>query len=149
MTEVKHLGRFKIQRPVDEVFPLMSPEGEKLWVPGWDYVSRSPGDELRENFVFTTRGHDHAAAEAVWVVKRYEPAARRVAFYKVEPGEKVGLVEVVCREAAPGRTEVEVGYTYTALSESGEAFVASFDDAAYADFLAEWRDLLELYFSSC
>ena len=37
MTTVSHTTTFEIAARIDELFPLFSPEGEKLWVPGWDY----------------------------------------------------------------------------------------------------------------
>ncbi len=48
-----------------EVFPLFSPEGEKAWVPGRDYENVMGTTELAEDYVFTTRSHDHAATTAV------------------------------------------------------------------------------------
>ena len=35
--KVKHTVHFEIEQPIEELFPLFSAEGEKLWVPGWDY----------------------------------------------------------------------------------------------------------------
>ncbi len=37
MNSVKHSGDFQLDQPADILFPLFSAEGEKLWVPGWDY----------------------------------------------------------------------------------------------------------------
>jgi len=34
---VSHTAEFEISRPIQTVFPLFSPEGEKLWALGWDY----------------------------------------------------------------------------------------------------------------
>ena len=38
MNSIEHTAGFDIARPVEDLFPLFSPEGEKLWVPGWDIV---------------------------------------------------------------------------------------------------------------
>ena len=37
MRTVKHTAAFQISQPIKILFPLFSAEGEKLWVPGWDY----------------------------------------------------------------------------------------------------------------
>jgi hypothetical protein len=37
MRSVKHTEKFQIDQPIELLFPLFSAEGEKLWVPGWDY----------------------------------------------------------------------------------------------------------------
>ena len=37
MSTIKHQTSFKIRHSAEDVFPLFSAEGEKLWIPGWDY----------------------------------------------------------------------------------------------------------------
>ena len=148
MNSIEHTKSFDMDRPAAELFPLFSPEGETLWVPGWRYESPMETTVLCEDFVFLTKIHDHATAEAIWVVKRYEPAAYLVEFYKVEPNQKVGTIKVRCVALEEGRTRVEVTYKYTALSAGGKAFVSSFDTATYDRFIGEWQSLLTKYFAS-
>jgi hypothetical protein len=73
MNKVKHIAAFEINQPTKKVFPLFSPEKEKLWAPGWDYENISGTEELHEDYVFITKTHDHASTEAIWLVKKYEP----------------------------------------------------------------------------
>jgi hypothetical protein len=134
--------------PIEELFPLFSPEGEKLWVPGWDYTDVMGTPDLAEDYVFLTESHDHATSEAIWVVKRYDPANWRVEFYKIEPGNKAGVVKVSCKALGEVQTEVQVGYKYIALSADGEAFISGFTEAAYQEFIAEWQVLLSRHFGS-
>ena len=146
MSTVSYTSEFTIDRPVDEVFPLMSPEGEKLWVPNWDYENVMNSTELSEDYVFVTKTHDHGTTDAVWIVKRYEPSRHEVEFYKVEPDDKVGTVNVKCAEEGDGATRVSVTYKYTAISKRGNEFVNGFSENAYHDFIKEWKQLLETYF---
>ncbi len=148
MSTVKHTASFEIQEPVEELFPLFSAEGEKLWVPGWDYENVMGSTELHEDYVFVTKSHDHAAADAVWVVKRYEPEQYLVQFYKVEPGEKLGVIEVQCSEINESLTKVKVTYEYIGLSSEGNEFVAGFSLAEFQTFIGEWKALLLSYFRS-
>jgi len=37
---------------IGKLFPLFSPEGEKYWVPDWDYVNLMGTTELSEDYVF-------------------------------------------------------------------------------------------------
>jgi len=134
--------------PVAELFPLFSPEGEKHWVPGWDYDNVMGTTELCEDYVFVTKSHHHRMTEAIWLTKKYHPQAGLVEFYKIEPGEKIGVVTVQCKERGAEKTSVEVTYKYMALAASGERFVAEFTAAAYAEFIGEWQTLLEDYFAS-
>lgn len=146
MNSVKHSAGFVIDRPVEQVFPLFTPEGEKLWAPGWDYEDVMGTAELSEDYVFLTKGHDHASSEAIWLVKRWEPQAYHVQYYKVEPGDKVGIVTVRCTGQDTDETHVQVTYEYVALSEKGHGFIESFNDEAYEAFIAEWEELIINYF---
>lgn len=148
MKTVEHTLAFELPRPVSEIFPLFSPEGEKGWVPGWDYKNVMGTTELSEDYVFLTKSHDHGTTEAIWVVKRFDPEAQTVEFYKVEPGDKIGLVRVRCAALTDQGTKVEVTYKYLALSEAGEAFVSGFTAEAYKEFIGEWQRLLSDYFRS-
>ena len=42
MTTVSRTTTFELAVSIDKLFPLLSPEGEKLWVPGWDYKNVRP-----------------------------------------------------------------------------------------------------------
>jgi hypothetical protein len=146
MNRVRHSADFQLDQPVDVLFPLFSAEGEKLWVPGWDYENIMGSTDLHEDYVFLTKNHDHAANDAIWLVKRYQPSDYLVEFYKVEPEEKVGVITVKCSALSKTKTNVKVAYEYIALSDKGEAFVNSFTSQQYNEFIGEWKELLETYF---
>jgi hypothetical protein len=143
---VSYTAGFEVDQNAETLFPLFSPEGEKLWVPGWDYKNIMGTTTLHEDYVFLTESHDHAAVAAVWIVKHYDPEAYHVQYYKIEPGEKVGIVRVVCTPLNDSSTRVDVTYTYIGLSERGNRFTANFTKEDYEDFIREWKELLEAYF---
>lgn len=70
MKSIIHTKSFKMNVPVADLFPLFSPEGEKQWVPGWDYENVMGHTELSEDYVFLTKTHDHGTADAIWIVKQ-------------------------------------------------------------------------------
>jgi hypothetical protein len=146
MNQVTRSAAFEIPQAIDTLFPLFSPEGEKLWVPDWGYENIMGSTELHEDDVFLTKTHDHASTDAIWLVKRYEPTNHRVQFYKVEPGDKVGIVTVQCFKIAEKQTRVQVTYTYIALTVKGKAFIHGFTDEAYQAFIDEWKMLLNRYY---
>jgi hypothetical protein len=146
MTSITRKKSFELDIPIQELFPLFSPEGEKFWVPGWDYDNVMGNTELCEDYVFLTRTHDHGTTDAIWIVKTYDPDSHFVQFYKIEPQDKIGVVSVKCSALETGRTEVQVTYKYIALSSTGERFIADFSERAYEEFIAEWRSLLANYF---
>ena len=146
MTSIKHTASFEIPQLVDRLFPLFSPEGEKLWVPGWNYENVMSTTELAEDYVFLTRTHDHAATAAIWLIKRYDPVAYHIQFYRVEPEQKVGIVTVQCTRQTEVLTHVQVTYEYIALSEKGHEFIKGFTPEMYEHFIGEWKRLLLRYF---
>jgi hypothetical protein len=148
MSSVKHGAGFDIPRPVEEVFPLFSPEGEKRWAPNWDYKNIMGTTELSEDYVFLTRSHDHASADAIWLVKRYVPSEWFIQFYRVEPEDKVGVVTVRCSSISEQTTYVEVTYQYIPLSEKGRKFIDGFTVETFERFIDEWKDLLLRYFAT-
>lgn len=148
MKSISHTKAFEMALPIAELFPLFSPEGEKYWVPGWDYENVMGTTELFEDYVFLTKTHDHGATAAIWVVKRYDPGKHFVQFYKIEPEDKIGVVTVKCTELEPERTKIEVTYKYIALSAAAEKFVSEFSARAYQEFIGEWQTLLSNYFQS-
>ena len=104
--------------------------------------------DLHEDYIFLTHSHDHASNEAIWLVKKYNPKAYFVQFYKVEPKDKVGIISVECMKLEENLTEVEVGYEYIGLSKKGDHFIEHFTTEQYEIFIAEWKTLLEKYFNS-
>ena len=148
MSSVKHSEKFRIDQPIETLFPLFSAEGEKLWVPGWDYENIMGSNDLHEDYIFLTKNHDHASTDAIWLVKRYDPEFFLVQFYKIEPGDKVGIITVRCIQIDKCLTEVEVTYEYTGLSEKGNEFIDTFTSVQYKEFIGEWNSLLINYFQS-
>lgn len=148
MNKVKHTADFQINQPIDILFPLFSAEGEKLWVPGWDYENIMGYSDLHEDYIFLTKKHNHASTDAIWLVKRYKPESFFVQFYKIEPEDKVGIITVQCAKINGSLTRVEVSYEYIGLSKKGDGFIENFTSAEYKKFIAEWKSLLLNYFES-
>ena len=146
MKSITHTKAFEMNLPVEALFPLFSPEGEKHWVPGWHYQNIMGTTKLSEDYVFTTQSHDHADTDAIWIVKAYDPGSHFVQFYKVEPGYKVGVITVKCSALEDSKTEINVTYTYIALSATGETFVSGFTERDYEAFINEWEKIaIELF----
>ncbi len=148
MNQVEYTDEFQISQPVEILFPLFSAEGEKYWVPGWEYKNVMGTTDLHEDYVFLTESHDHAANDAIWLVKKHQPDSHYVEFYRIEPGEKIGVISVKCAPISESETNVSVTYKYIAISQSGRAFVANFTLEEYKEFIGEWKKLLEKYFNT-
>ena len=79
------------------------------------------------------------------MVKMYEPEHYLVQFYMVEPGEKIGVIEVRCIELNGSQTKVQVAYEYIGLSGTDNVFVSSFSSSDHNAFIAEWEAMLVKY----
>ena len=145
MSSKKFAAEFEIAERAEVLFPLFSAEGEKLWVPDWDYVPVSGSAQMHEDFIFMTSNHDYSTTNAIWLVKKYQPEYHYVQFYKVEPEDKVTLVTVKCEALSINRSRVTVEYEYSALSDKGRDFIDDHGQSDYEAFIGQWKVLLEGY----
>jgi hypothetical protein len=128
---------FVLPMTVAQAFPLFEPEGERAWAQGWDPHYVYPPDGRTEvGMVFTTT---HGSEETLWTVIRHDPAAGLIEYLRVTPGSRVANVLVQCASADAQRTRVTVVYTFTALSEAGNAYVRAMDEARYRAFIEGWE----------
>ncbi len=148
MSIIKHTKSFNIDQAIDNLFPLFTPEGEKLWVPDWDYENIMGSMQLKEDYIFLTKDHDHGSTEAIWLIKKFDPENYFVQYYKVEPKNKVGIITVSCSKIGQNSTKTQVSYEYIGLSEKGNKFIESFDSEQYDVFINEWEFLLKKYFET-
>lgn len=128
--------RIVVDAPIDRCFMFFTPAGETLWVEGWQPTYLHPADGRTEaGMVFTTgQGPDHT----VWMLADFDRAAHRSRYARVTPGSRTGFVEVHCRALEAGRTEVEVAYTLTALSEAGAQALQAFEGERFAQMIDGW-----------
>jgi hypothetical protein len=130
-------GRLAVAGPVDEVFPLFSPEGERRWVPDWDPEILHPASGWERGQVFRTR---EERGEAVWVITRLDRTRHEVEYHRVEPGRFVAQVEVRCRAVADHETEVSTAYSFVGLGEAGNNEIAAMTQSAYDAKMARWAE---------
>jgi hypothetical protein len=137
-------GRFTLPRPVAEVVPLFTPEGERDWVgSSWDPVYALPegaGDGSAPGTVFTT---ESTGGRATWIVLERRENGMRYA--RIAADRIAGTIDVTCTPAASGtESEVTVIYDVTSLGPEGAAFVEE-HRAGYDRFLEGWRQAILAY----
>jgi len=140
---VERSGSFNLPSPPERTLEWFTPEGERLWVPGWEPETlHTPGADLNvEGAVFRTAA---TGEETLWIVLRLDRSAGIAEYARVTPGNRLpgnrlGTVHVRSTPSADGGTEVDVTYRLTALSEAGEAVLGALTEAAYAEMLADWQ----------
>jgi hypothetical protein len=136
---LRRTGEVTVALPLERAFPLFTPEGERLWAPGWDPVAHYPaaGSPV-EGAVFSTIGDD--GLTTLWVIVDWQPERHRVRYARITPARRAGTVEVECRTRGGGATVARVTYELTALSPEGDAELAGWTESWYRRFLAEWEE---------
>ena len=125
------------------VFPLHGPMTEALWAVGWEPEMIHPADgALAAGAVFLTR---HGGAEAVWVNTAWDPKAGRVEYVHVSQDRDVTELRIRVSGPEQGPTEVEVTYTWTALSPAGNAFVEAQTEEDFLRWTGEWEEEMAHY----
>jgi hypothetical protein len=133
-------GSFRVAAPPAEAFRFFTPDGERLWVPGWEPEYLHPADgTFGAGLTFRTR---HGGELTLWLVSRCDAAAGTIEYVRVTPDSRLGTIAVALARAAEDVTAASVTYRLTALSTDGErkldAFAAEFDS-----MLASWERLID------
>lgn len=130
-------GRIQVDLPPGEAFRLFTPRGEQDWAEGWH--PRFPAqvrDDTEPGTVFETAAHGQ---HTVWLVTDREPG-KRISYARVTPGHQAGTVTVAV-SAAGHRSQVEVTYHLTALSDAADRHLREFA-AGYPAFLQSWQEAI-------
>jgi hypothetical protein len=139
---VTRTGHLQFDAPIETVFPLFTPLGEKHWATGWNPEIVYPRDrDIAEGMVFRTQER----VEHVWTVVRYDPAKYTVAYNTVGQGVAVRQIEVRCQAAGANRTDVTVTDSYIGLSPVGNSLVEGLTESAYAAKMAHWKEAIGAY----
>lgn len=137
LAHVEHHGKLTVAAPLAEAFVYFTPEGERLYEPGWDPEYLHPADgALSPGLTFRTT---HGGETTLWLVIACDPAAGTAEYARITPDSRLGTVSVRCKAAGPRTTEVEVTYRLTALNERGNQALAAFDSTAFAAMLRQWE----------
>lgn len=140
---VRLVGKLTLIGPVEEMFQLFSPLGEKLWVPEWNpELLHPPSVSWEAGLIFRTR---EETADAIWVVTRLDRAAHKVEYYRVESGRYVARIEVSCVGNAAQSTEASTVYEFIGLSESGNAEIAAMTQDSYSQKMERWTRWINGY----
>lgn len=141
-TRVSHAYTQHLHAPPEVVFPLLCPEREREWVPGWNPTwIMSVSGVAEEDCVFAT---DDEHGQSLWVITDHQPTTY-VRMYKLTPGLVLTRLDITLRLREANETSADVSYSYTALSENGAAWVAERTAAWYVRFMEQWEKELNTY----
>lgn len=133
--------RIHLGLPPADCLRLFTPAGEERWVDGWRPRYLPPGNGRTEaGMVFTTG----AGAElTIWCLTEFDADASLVRYARVTPASRAGTVEVRCRPAPGGGSDVQVTYRLAALSEAGVEDLRAYEAEAFARMIDGWKQRIE------
>lgn len=134
-THIERSGTVHVAAPLRQAFQFFTPDGERLWVPGWspEYLHPVVGEQC-EGAVFRTSA---GGEETLWMVTRYDPVGGVAEYVRVTPGSRMGTVSIRSEAETASTTVVHVTYRVTALSPDGNGVLEAFD-AGFAAMMGEW-----------
>lgn len=122
-----------LEAPPERILPLLTPRGEEAWAVGWRPEVLFDGDPI--GTVFLTR---HPADPAtLWRMEAYGPEGVR--YVRITPGLVATELCVTLAAEGTNQTRATVRYTFTGLSEAGNARAAKETPAHYAQWIGEWE----------
>lgn len=126
----------RIDAAPEQVFPLLCPEREKEWVPGWNsHMIYSASGVAEPGAVFETT---HGPGRTLWVITRHE-APRRVSFVRFQPDDLLVRIEIEITAAAPGASAVQIEYCWTSTGSNSDAALAALTEAAWVEDMTKWE----------
>ena len=138
---VRRSGSLRVAAPLPQAFPFFTPDGERLWVPGFDPQYLHPlSSEQGPGAIFTTA---HGGEDTLWMVLKFSPADGIAEYARVTPGSRGGTVHVSLEAVGEDRTQATVTYEITSLSDAGDQVLAAFTESAYAAMLADWEQKID------
>jgi len=135
-----------LNAPLSKVFPLFGPIREKEWAAGWNpQLIYSITGLVEEHMVFRTQSHHKHEPDYTWILSRYVPDQAFIE-YTVFTSERLWWITIQCREGSiADTTEAEITYTYTGLTENGNAINARALEAMYHQDLKDWEVAINHY----
>jgi hypothetical protein len=129
----------KIRATPGEVFPLLCPEAEKAWLPGWDArMIHSASGVAERGAVFETE-------TATWIVTEHD-APRRLAFARFQADRVLVHIEIALGRHHDGDTAVCITYTHTPTDESSRAILAGARESDWLDTMRFWEGSMNAWF---
>lgn len=142
LAQITNIGGFELDCSADKAFPMFSPEGERLWVDGWNPKPLFPiGAEIAfaTHSVFTL---EMGGERSLWQILEVDSDHQRADYLYVVEGSRIVRVQVSVEPLALERCRVRVMYTVTSLTSAGARFLETFTPEAFEEKMKNWRRLV-------
>jgi hypothetical protein len=137
---VTYHGTIRLAGPIEMVFPLFTPEGEKGWAEGWNpqYVY-PPDGTTQQGLVFRT---SHSGP-LIWIVSKFDSQQHEIS-YVILGKDTVRQLVIKCVDEGT-RTSADLAHTYTSLSEEGNEIVEHHTPEGIGDEIKGWESEINYF----
>ncbi|MGD8846749.1 MAG: hypothetical protein PVJ84_22685 [Desulfobacteraceae bacterium] len=128
----------------EKVFPLLCPVREMEWLDGWHCTMiYSESGLVEEGAVFSTPGEGEP--ETVWIVTKHDPVNHEVEFTRITHNSRTCVLKIVVHPKDENSSYVDISYTYTGISESGNRFIDELTQEAFCEEMKFWEDSVNYF----
>ena len=125
----------------DEVFPLLSPEGEVRWLDNWKLrMIHSDSGKTEKGCIFST--NIGAEDETIWIVANYEPENGRVSFIQFPPNKNITEISIKVVQVGHDKSQSEIEYSFTPLTTNEHERLSISLDAEFKKRMESWEKAL-------
>lgn len=114
---------------------------DERWVDGWRPRYLPPGNGRTEAGTVFTAGT--GAELTIWCLTEFDADESLVRYARVTPASRAGTVEVRCRPAPGGGSDVQVSYRLAALGDAGVEDLRAYEAEAFARMIDGWKQRIE------
>jgi hypothetical protein len=135
-------GSFELDASADKALLAFTPEGERIWVKGWNPKPVYPPQRsvmFEANSVFRV---DQDEERSLWTIVEADSREHVAEYIYVVEGERLSRVRVQIEPLSERHCRVHVHYVHTAISEKGVRFVASVTEESYAKKMQDWQHMV-------
>jgi hypothetical protein len=127
-----------------KVFPLLCPERECDWLPGWRYRMIQSLSGLAEPGAIFATPHD-AGSETIWIVTAHRPC-EQIGFIRFQPDGQLVEIDITLQPAGDAGCFVDILYRHTALDERGEEALTALTETQWQASMTRWQDAMNAWF---
>lgn len=146
---ISRTNSITLNAPTAKVFPLFNPVKEKEWAAGWEprfLAESTQNQDVGERMVFKTQSpHGHDEIDYIWTISKYLPDQKFIE-YTVFTSERLWWITIQCHDDIPNHTtNAEITYTFTGLTDKGNAINERALQVMYAHDLKDWEKAINHY----
>lgn len=128
----------------EKVFPLLCPVREAEWLDGWQYdMIYSESGLVEEGAVFSTPYEGEE--DTLWIVTKYDSKTYEVEFARFTFKSRTCLLKIGVKPKDENSSYVDISYSYTGITPSGNDFVDDFTEDAFLEAVTFWEKSMNYF----